>query len=720
MIMLRINNNSFYVWIIAYIIGLLLTGFFSLSQGLFFTITVLILTLISSFLLPKWRKLKLNLVTCFIAGLMVISGFYYLHWRTPIPDNLDISHQINSSSQNFNSSITVTGIILNTPRLNQNNNARFVFQTQKIDNNGQVEKVTGKVYVTAPLLQVTGLYPSQILTLQGRLYAPLPPLNPGGFDFGGYLKREGIFAGFSANSVEITKEGNWWGRNLANFRQRIIQTHVRFLKVPYGNLVSSMVIGSRAVDLDLDLQNAFRTAGLAHTLAASGFHVSLLLGCILYLTRSYSPRVQLIIGLSSLLIYTTLTGFFPSILRASLMGVAVLIAIINDRSVKTYGSLLLAALILLLVNPLWIFDLGFQLSFLATWGLIVTLPAIVKKLDFLPPTIANLIAVPLAATIWTLPLVCYAFNRIPVYGILTNVLATPLVILLTLGGIFTAVIGVFIPILGSAISYLLFIPILLLINLVEISNKLPFSSLAVGEVNIFIVITGYLLLLMITFNKWTQKKWQIIIISGLILFILPLIYQKLNLVQITVMASRKQPVIIVQNQTNHAVINLNDKNNVRFNIVAFLRNQGINSLDLVLIPYDASNKNALNLLREYINVKNISWLEKNTVKTIQMIAKTPNYFQFKFADKIWLLVINNQDIDLSNIVDTDILIWDGKTLNIQQLKQIKMKKAIANRDKINQEILAYLESNNIEIFPLEKGAIQWQPNTGFKIFNNDS
>jgi competence protein ComEC len=718
--MLNRNNNSFYVWIGSYIIGLFLTEFFSLSQGFFLTITVLILSIISGFFLTKWRKLKLNILTCFIAGLILLGGFFYLHWRTPTPDKLDISHQITSSSTNFNPSITVTGLILNTPRLNQNNNARFVFQAQQISHdNGQVEKVTGKIYVTAPLLQVTGLYPSQVATIKGRLYIPNPSLNPGGFDFGGYLKREGIFAGFSANSVEIIKEGNWWMRNLSNFRQRIIKTHVRFLNVPYGNLVSSMVIGSRAVDLDLDLQNAFRTSGLAHTLAASGFHVSLLLGCILYLTRAYSPRVRFIVGLSSLLIFTTLTGFFPSILRASLMGVAVLIAIINDRSVKTYVSLLLAALILLLINPLWIWDLGFQLSFLATWGLIVTLSAIVNKLDFLPPTIANLIAVPLAATIWTLPIQCYAFHRIPIYGILTNILSTPFIIIITLGGIFAAVIGVFIPVIGSAIAYLLFIPIFLLIQLVEISNKLPFSSLAVGEISLLNFIIAYGIIVSITTIKYCQKNWLLIIIFALTLFIIPLIYQKFNLVQITVMASRNQPVIIVQNKTNNAVINLNDKNNVRFNIVAFLRSQGINTLDLVLIPYDAENKTALNLLREYIAIKNISVREEKSIKSIQVISKTNNYFHFKFADKTWLLIIGNQDLNLPKIIETDILIWDGKSIDIQQIKQIDMKKAIVNTDKINQEILNYLETKSIEIFPLEKGAIQWQSDTGFKIFNND-
>lgn len=714
------NNNYFYIGIIAYIIGLLLTGFFSLSQGIILTIVVIITTISASFFRPKTRKFKLNIVSYFVAGLMLIGGFYYLHWRTPVVDKIDISHQINSSSENSNSSLTVTGIILNTPRLNQNNNARFILKAQQIsDEKSNIQKVTGKVYVTAPLLQVTGLYPSQIVSIKGRLYAPNASLNPGGFDFSDYLKRDGIFTGLSANLVNIIEEGNWGMKNLANFRQRIIQNHVRFLNVPYGNLVSSMVIGSRAVDLDLDLQNAFRTAGLAHTLAASGFHVSLLLGSILYVTRSYSPRLRLIIGLCSLLIYATLTGFFPSILRACFMGVAVLIAIINDRSVKTYGSLLLVALILLLINPLWIWDLGFQLSFLATWGLIITLPAIVNHLDFLPPTIANLIAVPLAATIWTLPIQCYAFHRIPIYGILTNILATPFIIVITLGGLLTAIIGIFIPVVGSAISYVLFIPILLLINLVNISNKLPFSSLAVGEISLFILFFAYGILIFITFNNWGQNNWLKLILFSLILFVIPLMYQKFNLIQLTVMTSRSQPVVVVQNQSNHAVINLNDKNNVRFNIVAFLRSQGINTLDLVLIPNDADNQVALNLLRKYISIKNITLLEKEQIKSIETISKTNNYFHFNFANKTWLLITNNENLNLPNTIKSDVVIWDGKTINNQQIEKIKPTVAITNINQLNQQILDYFSINNIEIFPLEKGAIQWQPNIGFKVYNND-
>lgn len=76
-----------------------------------------------------------------------------------------------------------------------------------------------------------------------------------------------------------------------------------------------------------------------------------------------------------------------------------------------------------------------------------------RHLDFLPSTIANIVAATVAATIWTLPLQWYHFHRFPLYGIITNILVTPLVIVITLVGIVAAFIGVFIPLLGSGISF---------------------------------------------------------------------------------------------------------------------------------------------------------------------------------------------------------------------------------------------------------------------------
>jgi len=104
-------------------------------------------------------------------------------------------------------------------------------------------------------------------------------------------------------------------------------------------------------------------------------------------------------------------------MRAILMGIGALIGLLYNRQVNSLGSLLLAATILLLWQPLWIWDLGFQLSFLATLGLIITVPLLKNKIDYFPNLIAEPIAISLAATLWTMPLLMFTFNSIALYNI---------------------------------------------------------------------------------------------------------------------------------------------------------------------------------------------------------------------------------------------------------------------------------------------------------------
>ncbi len=166
-----------------------------------------------------------------------------------------------------------------------------------------------------------------------------------------------------------------------------------------------------------------------------------MLGFVLTITRNLSPKQQFIIALTILIIYGTLTGLQPSVLRAILMGIGALIGLLYNRQVNSLGSLLLAATILLLWQPLWIWDLGFQLSFLATLGLIITVPLLKNKIDYFPNLIAEPIAISLAATLWTMPLLMFTFNSIALYNIPINIITTPLVTLISLGGVFTAFLG---------------------------------------------------------------------------------------------------------------------------------------------------------------------------------------------------------------------------------------------------------------------------------------
>jgi competence protein ComEC len=343
-----------------------------------------------------------------IAGVVGLLATVYLQLRVPQPGIKDISQFAAGDNSNLEQLVIVRGLVDSNPRITRSQRGQFWLAATQLDEvkndqgpAGTPKGVTGRLYVTVPILQSTGLYPGQQIAVTGFLYKPTAASNPGGFDFQKYLRQEGTFAGLIGKQINILDDERPWG--WWQIREKIGRSQARLLGVPEGPLVSAMVLGSKAVDLPYDIRDLFVRTGLAPALAASGFQTSLILGVVLQLTRRTNKATQITLGGLSLIVFLFLVGFEPAVLRAEIMGFAALLGLALERNVKQLGSLLIAATLLLLFNPLWIWNLGFQLSFLATLGLVVTASSITQRLDWLPPAIASLISVPLAATIWTLP-----------------------------------------------------------------------------------------------------------------------------------------------------------------------------------------------------------------------------------------------------------------------------------------------------------------------------
>ncbi|MEN9231530.1 MAG: ComEC family competence protein, partial [Thermostichus sp. DG02_5_bins_236] len=358
--------------------------------------------------------------TWLVMGLVGWAAWGYLGWRQPFPGPTDIS--LLAPQQG----ISIVGEITSEPRLTRSERLQFWLQAEQVLHSDQTARlVSGKLYVTTDPTnsEAQDLHPNQRVRLTGSLYLPSPALNPGAFDFQAYLQRQGTFAGLSAQAVVPQAGGRSWGG--WTLRRRIRGAFISGLGEREGHLLASLVLGARAAQLDFDLQDAFREIGMAHALAASGFHVSLLVGVVFVLTRQLAVRGQQATILAVLVLYITLTGFSPSVLRAALMGVAAMAVLTEPRlqgkvKLNPLGTLLLAAVVLLVYQPNWITDLGFQLSFTATLGLLVGTAPIISRLSFLPPTIAAALAIPLAALLWTLPLQIVVFGRIPTYSLLAN------------------------------------------------------------------------------------------------------------------------------------------------------------------------------------------------------------------------------------------------------------------------------------------------------------
>lgn len=743
------SRNHWTIICVAYIIGLLSTSFYYFSDYFLQDLAIVAmgltgLSIASSIFITRFPSARKYRKFCLRAALIAIFALVYFQLRIPQPDTYDVSHLLTKNSSLF---ITVQGKVLTEPRLTESERIKFWFKPSQVQKPSR-QDVSGKLYVTLPLSPELNIYPGKNLSIKGILYQPQTVKNPGGFDFKNYLNREGAFAGLKGLEIEVAnnqKESHWgWWK----IRRKIIKAQISGLGSPLGEVVSSMVLGRRAVDLPQDIRDRFIKAGLAHTLAASGFHVSLLLALVLKVTDRLQEKSQFLIGLFTLIIYVGLTGLQPSVIRASIMGFGALVGLLLDRKVIPLGSLLLAATLLLIFNPLWIWNLGFQLSFLATFGLIITVPVITTKLDWLPPTIATVIAVPLAASIWTLPLICYVFNTVATYSILVNIISTPLVTIISLGGMISAIFSLIMPVLGSAIASFLYYPTLLLITITKFFTSLPGSAIAIGKISLSSLILIYTVLGLIWLSTWWQKHWHLGLLFSLTLIIIPIVSSHLNLIQVTVLAAKQEQIIVIQDKGKVILVNSGKADTAKYVVLPFLKEQGINRIDYGIALDNSSSfsegwlqlANNLSMENLAINPAIKPAIKINSSKTkllpadtnivlnsarLNLINHQPSLLELQIQDSTWLIlgklkeekpVETNKYFQQNNLnFNAQVFLYSGRKIDTEWLEVLQPQTAIASTSTIKEESQNLLQAKQIKYYVTGKqGAIIWQPKTGFQ------
>jgi competence protein ComEC len=241
---------------------------------------------------------------------------------------------------------------------------------------------------------------------------------------------------------------------LADLRRRLNTGLQGALGEERGGVLAALVLGSAVVPLPAELREAFRASGLSHALAASGFHLTVLLGAMRPLVGRLGAPLRVAAGLAAMGAFVLLAGPQPSVLRAVLMaGVALLVLEAGGRS-RPLGLLALTVALLLLWRPQWLLDVGFQLSVVATAALVVQAPALERQIGSrLPPGLPGwlagwlpaALAVPLAASLWTLPLQMLHFGVLPIYAVPANMAAAPLLTPLTLAAMALALVALLAP-----------------------------------------------------------------------------------------------------------------------------------------------------------------------------------------------------------------------------------------------------------------------------------
>jgi competence protein ComEC len=722
------------VWCLAYIVGLLATGvkwgsFIALGCGA-----------IAAVILPKVRRgypLSRSSVWL-VAGIIAFSAGFYLQVRSPQPGPQDISRFVPDQKQEM----TVYGQVEELPRLTRSGKSRFWLNVTGLKANDA--KVDGKLYVTVENKNAIDLYPGKAISITGSLYQPKPAMNPGGFDFQKYLAREGSFAGLKGEKIQIEDlnqkpQFGWW-----MIQQRIVRSQAEKLGDRKGALLSAMVLGNRSVDIPFDIKEAFQRAGLSHALAASGFQVSLILGIVLAATRRFSKTVQLSCGAAGLLVFGGLAGLQPAVSRAILMGFAVLAGIGFERKVRPVGSLLVAATILLFIVPAWIWDIGFQLSFLATLGLLVTSSAVEKRLDWLPNIIAPAISVPIAAYIWTLPLQLYYFGIVSPYSIFVNVLTTLLISILSIGGMISALLALISPVAGSFSAWTMDYPLRFLLEIVNFFCKLPGNSFAVGIISVTLMLGLYVLICLPWIRPQVQRFWGVLLIVGMSLVFVPATYAHLSSFKVTAIAA-PTPILIIQDHGKIGLINTGDATTASLSVVPFLQKQGINKIDWAIAVNSADSWETVTKsfpIRSIYDVSdpkkpaNVGKVEQHTKLVVEESVRVgaiavrplslePTILQLELGRLKWLWLQDVPNIKQRKMLGEDlvghqVLWWSGRKLHPELLEILKPEGAIAYAS-IRPEMLAQLQQQGVAVYSTaQDGALEWTPEQGFKMFSEMS
>jgi competence protein ComEC len=438
------------------------------------------------------------------------------------------------------------------------------------------------------------------------------------------------------------------------------------------------------------------------------------LGVILFVTQNLSPRSRLIIGAIALTIYVGLTGVQASILRAGLMGLGGLVALTQERKVDPLRGLLLAAVIILIYNPLFLRDIGFQLSFAATLGLMTTLPYLQQRLDWMPTPIATMIAIPIAASLWTMPLLLHHFSGFSLYSIPLNIGTGPLILVISLGGMISAFGGLVYPPFGSLIATVLTWPIKVLMAAVTFSNSLPLSDFATGKSPLWLTLGIYVVMVVLWLSPRLKPHRRLILFTLGSILLVAMFGHKLTLLQVTILPSGNNPLIVVEQQTNTILFGSPDDQSDRYTLQPFLRYRGINHIDChVKFDPDPSYNCAGHSLDPDRPSTPYQTLSKNFTLgqvLVQNLDPALGLIQLQMGKHQWLLFtkpLTDQSQLYRSNPQAEVVAWRGNYFPFKWFKQLKPQITIAMDQRWDN-----LVKGSDFYYVARDGAIQWNGRKG--------
>jgi competence protein ComEC len=315
------------------------------------------------------------------------------------------------------------------------------------------------------------------------------------FDYISYLKKDGIeYQIFYPTANLVSKgNGNFIKEKLFALKNSFLEKVRKVIPEPHSSLLGGLVVGAKE-SLGKDLQNDFRKVGLIHIVVLSGYNLTIVADAIMSSTSFVSVGFGTLFGAIGIILFAIMTGGSATIVRASIMALLVLLARATGRVSQIQRSLFIAGFLMLLHNPnILVFDPSFQLSFMATLGLILIPNRIEKYFHFLPTKfgLRETMIATISTQIFVLPLILYMMGEFSVVAIFVNLLVLLFIPATMLFGFLTGVIGFVSTNVSLPFAYITYGLLAYELKIVDVFASLPFASINISFFSFWVMLFVY-------------------------------------------------------------------------------------------------------------------------------------------------------------------------------------------------------------------------------------
>ena len=440
------KSKIFLFLLLAFIGGVGAGSFFDISQKVVLIIAIVSLSLVAVFYRAGSKILNFP---------VVLSAFLILAFGAGVL-RFDISESLSKVLTNFNdlnANVQFLGYINDEPQ-RLSDKQRLVLKVKEIRVPGYAVFTDEKVLIT------TNLYPEfgygDLVFGEGKLQSPK---NFSDFDYAAYLARDSVFSLSYYPKIEKTSLQKFLTkdpvpglenikillfRKIFQFKRFFEESVERAIAEPNAAFINGILLGCRE-SIPPDLKEAFSKTGTTHVLTISGYNITIIALYVSALFLFFIKRQTAFwFTVLAIFLFTILTGGSPSVIRAAIMGVLVLLAYREGRFYNMTNSIVFAGAVMIALNPKILrFDVGFQLSFLATLGLIYLAPLVKEKLKGLPEILnfKENFAATVSAQAMVLPLILYYFKNFSFVSLPANILILPVIPITMFFGLVSGVSG---------------------------------------------------------------------------------------------------------------------------------------------------------------------------------------------------------------------------------------------------------------------------------------